>query len=129
MPWFELSPTRIINLDQTWHVQVSGNNVTYTSVGPQNTAFSINYGNPAAAQAAYAAFKLAAIPPVTPAPIQVGDMVRIRGDGNRRTQENVSYTVEAIPAPGFLWWALRGTNTNTLYILTLSSEIWLEKLP
>jgi hypothetical protein len=66
-----------------------------------------------------------------PRPINVGDIVRLRGTFsiNIRNAENLRYTVTNIPDLDFPWWSLLGEQTNTTYIVELSSALWLELDP
>ena len=130
MSWFELVPAEhAININQTWHVEVVGNTVKYISVGPQNTEIIIDYGSNAAALDAYQAFVDAAGKSNDGAPLELGDKVRLRGDGNQRTSENLDYTILNIPDAAFPWWALLGSQTLTLYVMSTNTTTILEKVP
>jgi hypothetical protein len=89
-------------------------------------AHNVVYVDDLAAIAAYDAFiALKNLPD----PINVGDLIRLRGEEIPHQTENVSYTVTNVPTVDFPWWALLGTNTNTTYVLALGAGLSIELIP
>lgn len=61
-----------------------------------------------------------------PRAVNVGDVVRLRGAGNKRIAENISYVVQNVPTVQFPWWGLLGSQTNTVYIMQIGDGRLLE---
>jgi hypothetical protein len=90
------------------------------------TAHDVVYVDQIAAIAAYNAFIAFKN---LPRPINIGDVIKLRGMEIPHKSENLTYTVTNVPDIDFPWWAILGAQTNTTYVIALGDGMLLELVP
>lgn len=107
---------------------VSAVGVTNKTVSYYIDGTPLNVTYPTQAEAIVAYHEFIALKNL-PDPINIGDLVRLRGEQIPHQAENTDYVVTNVPTVNFPWWALLGSQTNTTYIMAIGDGVILELIP